>query len=177
MKYTGLKIRVLLVIMFFIVLSTVGCNEFNQKQSEMILGERVENLLKYKDMYIQDDSDVEKILNYLLASHNLQDFKVKSVNNSYEITLKYKVFQHSQVMISTNEIITLSFSDVMIKNSMVLFSLIKDLNVINLDMDNGSNIKYKKSDMIYKYKNKYGKNLEKITDSKTSLEYFFTVDV
>ncbi|MCG4682546.1 DUF4825 domain-containing protein, partial [Faecalibacillus intestinalis] len=75
------------------------------------------------------------------------------------------------------ETITLPFSDVMIKNSMVLFSLIKNVDIINLELDDGSTITYKKSELVDAYGDKYGKKLEKIIENKTSLESFLTGEV
>lgn len=177
MKYTRLKLRVLLVIILIGVFSIIGCSQDNKEQNEITLGEKVEKLLKYKGSNIGDNSAVGNISNYLLASDNIQGFELKTGEEPYEITLKYKGFEESQIIISTNETITLPFSDVMIKNSMVLFSLIKNVDIINLELDDGSTITYKKSELVDAYGDKYGKKLEKIIENKTSLESFLTGEV
>ena len=177
MKYTRLKLSVLLAIMLIGILSIIGCSKTDKEQDEVTLGENVEKLLKYKDSYIGDNSAVGNISNYLLANDNLQGFELKTNEKPYEITLKYKGFEDSKTIISTNETITLPFSDVIIKNSMVLFSLIKNVDTINLEIDDGSTITYKKAELVDAYGNKYGKNLEKITGNKTSLENFLTGEV
>ncbi len=177
MKYTSLRLKALLVIMLIGVFSIIGCSKVSQEQSEITLGEKVEKLLKYKDSYIGDNSAVGNISNYLLASDNLQGFELKTGEKPYEITLNYKTFEDSQIIISTNETITLPFSDVMIKNTMVLFSLIKNVDIINLELDDGSTITYKKTELVDAYGDKYGKKLEKIIENKTSLENFLTGEV
>ncbi|GAA0713138.1 DUF4825 domain-containing protein [Paraclostridium ghonii] len=177
MKYSKLKISVLLAIMLIGIVSIIGCNKTHKEQADVTLGENVERLLKYKNSYIGDNSAVGNISNYLLANDKLQDFELKTNEKPYEITLKYKGFEDSKIIISTNETITLPFSDVMIKNSMVLFSLIKNVDIINLEIDDGSTIIYKKVELVGAYGDKYGKNLEKITENKTSLENFLSGEV
>lgn len=177
MKYTRLKLSLLLAIMLIGIVSIIGCSKTDREQGGVTLGENVEKLLEYKDSYVGDNSAIGNISNYLLANDNLQGFKLKTDKNPYEITLEYKGFEDSKTIISTNETITLPFSDVMMKNSMVLFSLIKNLDIINLEIDDGSTITYKKAELVDAYGNKYGKNLEKITENKTSLENFLTGEV
>lgn len=177
MKYTRLKISVLLAIMLIGIVSIIGCDKTHKEQDDLTLGENVEKLLKYKGSYIGDNSAVGNISNYLLANDKLKDFELKTYEKPYEITLKYKTFEDSKTIISTNETITLPFSDVMIKNSMILFSLIKNVDVINLEIEDELTITYKKAELVDAYGDKYGKNLEKITENKTSLESFLTGDV
>ncbi|MDO7206066.1 DUF4825 domain-containing protein [Paraclostridium bifermentans] len=78
MKYTRLKLRVLLVIILIGVFSIIGCSQDNKEQSEITLGEKVEKLLKYKGSNIGDNSAVGNISNYLLTSDNLQGFELKT---------------------------------------------------------------------------------------------------
>ena len=59
----------------------------------------------------------------------------------------------------------------------LLFSLIKNVDIINLELDDGSTITYKKSELVDAYGDKYGKKLEKIIENKTSLESFLTGEV
>ena len=177
MKYTSLRLKVLLVIILIGLFGIIGCSKVSEDQNEITLGEKVEKLLKYKGSYIGDNSAVGNISNYLLASENLQGFELKTGEKPYAITLNYKNFEDYQIIISTNETITLPFSDIMIKNSMVLFSLIKNVDIINLKLDDGSTITYKKSELVDAYGKKYGKNLQKIIENKTSLENFLTGEV
>ena len=177
MKYTRLKIRLLLAIMLIVLTSIIGCSKTNEEQEMVPLGENVEILLKYKDSYVGYNSAVGNIANRLLANDKLQGFELKSDEKPNEITLKYDEFEEVETVISKNETITLPFSDVMIKNAMVIFSLTSNVDTINFEIDDGSTITYKKDELVESYGYKYGNNLEKITEDKTSLENFLTGEV
>ncbi|MFR9070117.1 MAG: hypothetical protein ACLVIU_07140 [Paraclostridium sp.] len=60
---------------------------------------------------------------------------------------------------------------------MILLSLVKNVDIINFNFDNGTGITYKRDELIDAHKNEYGVNLEKITQDKSSLENFIKSDI
>ena len=71
----------------------------------------------------------------------------------------------------------MTFSDIMIKNSMIILSLCKNAEIVNINTSDGTTITYKKSELADSYRDSYGDNLEKITQDKSSLEKFLKNDI
>ena len=69
-----------------------------------------------------------------------------------------------KIIVQNNKLINLKF-----KSNNILFSLIKNVDIINLELDDGSTITYKKSELVDAYGDKYGKKLEKIIEFLNSV--------
>ena len=50
----------------------------------------------------------------------------------------------------------MTFSDIMIKNSMIILSLCKNAEIVNINTSDGTTITYKKSELADSYRDSYG---------------------
>ena len=65
-----------------------------------------------------------------------------------------------------------SFPYVMKNNALIILSLVKNVDIVNFDVDDGTVITYERTDLVNSYKDDFGNNLEEITKDKSSLENF-----
>lgn len=95
----------------------------------------------------------------------------------YEINIDYKDFEDTGVKFEDNTSINIHLSEIVKKNAMIIFSLVKNADIINFNFDDNTTITYKRDKLLDDYKNEYGINLEKITKDKSSLENFLKSDM
>ena len=65
-----------------------------------------------------------------------------------------------------------SFLHVMENNALIILSLVKNADIVNFDVDDGTVITYTRNDLVNSHKDDFGNNLEEITKDKSSIENF-----
>lgn len=174
------KLKLLsIVVISILILGVVGCNNISKSKEEY--NESIVNinsLLKYKDFYVGDNTAVGNIMSNLPANTYGSGFELQTTTQPYEISLKYNDFDEVNIKFEEDELdLSMTFSEVMIKNAMIILSLSKNAEIVNLSISDGTTITYNKSELVDAYKDSYGDNLEKITQDKLSLENFIKNDI
>ncbi|XTR38664.1 DUF4825 domain-containing protein [Paraclostridium tenue] len=173
------KFKVILpLIMIVLSLGFVGCEKTkNAKEDSNESKISVDKLLEYKDSYVGNNSAIGNIISNLPANIYNKKFELQTKSKPYEINIDYKDFEDTYVKFEDNTSITIPFSEAIKKNAMILLSLVKNADIINFNFENGTDITYKRDELVDAYKNDYGVNLEKITNDKSSLENFIKNDI
>lgn len=57
-------------------------------------------------------------------------------------------------------------------NALIILSLVKNADIVNFDVDDGTVITYTRNDLVNSHKDDFGNNLEEITKDKSSIENF-----
>ena len=169
------KFKVILpLIMIVLSLGFVGCEKTENSNESKI---SVDKLLEYKNSYVGNNSAVGNIISNLPANIYNRKFELQTKSKPYEINIYYKDFEDTYVKFEDDTSITIPFSEAIKKNAMILLSLVKNIDIINFNFDNGTSVTYKRDDLVDAHKNEYRVNLEKITQDKSSLENFIKSDI
>ncbi|MEG0385550.1 MAG: DUF4825 domain-containing protein [Solibacillus sp.] len=118
------------------ILFLSGCNAIDED----------EDLFKYKDSYVGDNSAVGNILNQLQAAEFLKGFELKTTEEPYGIVLNYEWTESKQ-----------NYKNTAIHNATFLFALIQNVEWISF---NFSNQEYKITKE--QLQNWYGKDLSEL---------------
>ncbi|MBU5228396.1 DUF4825 domain-containing protein [Clostridium senegalense] len=146
-------LRLLIPIMLMLLLMLVGCELKNKDEVELSLNK----LLEYKDSYVGDISAVGNILSELPLNESGNGVELKTDEKPYEITVNYNLKDDLK-------------EEILEKNAIVLFALIKNVDTINFKIENLDNkvYKYNKDELIEKYE----VDFKKISEDKESLQKF-----
>lgn len=172
MRKNGFK-KIIILVIFVLLLGLIGCEKFNKsedkvKTSNVNLG----TLLEYKGTYVGDNSAISNIISNIPANIYSAGLELQTNSEPYEITIKYKEFEDI-IIRSENDLSLSSFLENVVKsNAMIIFSLVKNVEIINFNIDDVRAITYKRNELIEDYKEDFGNNFEKITMDKAALESF-----
>ena len=101
-----------------------------------------------------------------------EGIELQTTSKPYEITINYKKFEDISIRFEDDSLISSSFQYVIKNNALILLSLVKNVDIINFNIDDGSTITYKRTDLVNANKDDFGNNLEEIIKDKSSLESF-----
>ncbi|MPQ45233.1 DUF4825 domain-containing protein [Clostridium tarantellae] len=177
MKLIRVKLIVPLII-FLLSFSIISCEKQikpNKNINESNIN--IKNLLEYKDCNIGDNSAVGNIILNLPANLYSDGFKLQTDYEPYELTINYKDFNDVQIKFQDNSSVTLPFEDVIKKNALIIFSLVKNCHIINFKFPKGITITYKKDELLDAHKEYYGDNFEKIISDTESLKSFIELPI
>lgn len=160
----------LIIISFILTIGLIGCSITEQSKPNNSIN--ISKLLQYKDCNIGDNSSISAILSNLPANKYVKDFELQTDHTPYGLTVNYKDFDSSSIEFDDKSILSLPFEDVLIKDAMIIISLVKNADVINFKFDKGITITYKKVELIDAYKKDFGNNLDEITKNEKALESF-----
>jgi hypothetical protein len=177
MKFFKFKV-ILPLIIIILSLWFVGCEKTEDyKESSNESNVNVNKLLEYKNSYVGNNSAVGNIISNLPANTYVRGFELQTKSKPYEININYKDFENIYVKFENDTSTTISFPHAIKQNAMIIFSLVKNADIVNFNFDNGVTVTYKRDELLDTYKHDYGVNLEKITEDKSSLESFLKSDV
>ena len=172
MRISNFK-RLAILSVFMVSLGMVGCDKSTEQKA--VSPESKVNLttvLKYKDSYVGDNSAIVNIVNNLPANIYNVGIELQTTSKPYEITIRYKGFDDIDIRFEDGSLISSSFPYVMKNNALIILSLVKNVDIVNFDVDDGTVITYERNDLVNTYKDDFGNNLEEITKDKSSLENF-----
>lgn len=172
MRISNFK-RLAILSVFIVSLGMVGCGKSTEQKA--VSPESKVNLttvLKYKDSYVGDNSAIVNIVNNLPANIYNVGIELQTTSKPYEITIRYKGFDDIDIRFEDGSLISSSFPYVMKNNALIILSLVKNVDIVNFDVDDGTVITYERTDLVNSYKDDFGNNLEEITKDKSSLENF-----
>lgn len=142
------KFKVLLFTIV-ILIGLTGCKNNSIEESNQDIEDtshiRVKKLLKYKDSYVGDNSAVGNILSLLPASAFSEGFSLKTDKKPYEIVVNYKPNKHLGIKEYNRFWNSKDPNEILEKNAMVFFSLIPNVEIISLNVDNIGEESYKYS--------------------------------
>lgn len=168
MSFSRYKLTTTLIIIL-LSFGIVGCGQDkNMKDTSYKNEYNIVKLLEYKDSNIGDNTAITSIISNLPANTYNDGIELQTASKPYEVTVNYKGLEG----------IDLELSDTMKKNAMIIFSLIKNIDVVKFNIvENGTTITYEKDKLVNPYKVEYGENLENITKDKSSLKKFIENDI
>lgn len=168
MSFSRYKLTTTLIIIL-LSFGIVGCGQDkNMKDTSYKNEYNIVKLLEYKDSNIGDNTAITSIISNLPANTYNDGIELQTASKPYEVTVNYKGLEG----------IDLELSDTMKKNAMIIFSLIKNIDVVKFNIvENGTAITYEKDKLVNPYKVEYGENLENITKDKSSLKKFIENDI
>lgn len=172
MRISNFK-RVVILSIFILLLGMVGCGKYIE-QKEAINESKVNltKVLKYKDSYVGDNSAIVNIVNNLPANIYKEGVELQTTSKPYEITIQYKYFEDLDIRFEDGSFISSSLSQIMKNNALILLSLVKNVDIVNFNIDDGTIITYEGTDLINDNKDAFGNDLKEITKDKSSLENF-----
>lgn len=168
MSFSRYKLTTTLIIIL-LSFGIVGCGQDkNMKDTSYKNEYNIVKLLEYKDSNIGDNTAITSIISNLPANTYNDGIELQTASKPYEVTVNYKGLEG----------IDLELSDTMKKNAMIIFSLIKNIDVVKFNIvENGTTITYEKDKLVNPYKVEYGENLGNITKDKSSLKKFIENDI
>ena len=172
MRISNFK-RLAILSVFMVSLGMVGCDKSTEQKSVSTESKvNLTTVLKYKDSYVGDNSAIVNIVNNLPGNIYNVGIELQTTSKPYEITIRYKGFDDIDIRFEDGSLISSSFPYVMKNNALIILSLVKNVDIVNFDVDDGTVITYERTDLVNSYKDDFGNNLEEITKDKSSLENF-----
>lgn len=166
------KVKGLLLIIVAIIL-IVGCvNVTGMEDKSHASKVNTEILLECKDSYVGDNSKVGNIIANLPANEYSKGFELQTEKKPYGINVKYNNFGNMEVKFQDGTLISDSFGQVIKKNAMVLFSLVKNVDVITFTIDDDLEYTYKRDEL-----GKANNELQDIVKSDSNLMDFLKGDI
>lgn len=177
MKFKKIKVLFLLTIVAASMFSLTGCGK--AKNTEVWQGSHanVGELLESKDSYIGDNSKDSSIISNLPMNEYSKGFEVQTSTAPYEMTIRYGDVEGNDVKFSDSIYASEPLDIVSKKNAMIIFALVKNVDIINFNINDSESFTYKKDEIITTYGEKYGSNLEKIIENESSLSDFLKNDL
>ena len=128
----------------------------------------LEELLTYKNSYVGDNSAVVNIINRLPAHEYLDGFELQTSQEPYGIVIHYKNFEQKPIKLDDNSSSNAPIDEVLKGNAMILFSLIKNAEIITFNVDGYETILFDRD----KLSNNDDILLDSITEDVPSLQNF-----
>ena len=125
-------------------------------------------LLNYKDSYIGDNSAIGNIINLLPAHEYLDGFELQTTQEPYTITINYKDFNGMTIKIDNGKTQKASLDQILQGNSMVIFSLIQNAEIIHFNVEGYDIVSFDKVTLS----DNFGSILDSISKDESSLQNF-----
>lgn len=168
------KFKVFMLVLVMSI-SLIGCTnnttKITDKSIKNISQVEIDELLRYKNSYVGNNSAIGNILSNLPANVYGSGFELKTDKKPYTIIANYKINEELDV-VGYNEFWSNKDIDEFLEdNAIVLFSLIPNVDIVQFRVD-------KIGEELYEYtrsklKAKYNKNLTNITNDEDSFKEFF----
>ena len=152
----------ILIIMTIILLSLSACG--TDSKSDLY------DLMEYKDSYVGNNSAVGNIIAMLPANAYGSGFSLQTETEPYGITINYSINQKLGEENYNKFWSDKKINEFLEKNAVVLFALVKNVDVIEFNVDQIGEEQYE-----YNRKSleeKYGEDLKKMFPEKMSFENF-----
>lgn len=174
MKLKKIKILFSMSIITASILLFVGCGYGKNVPGDESHKCKVDinRLLEYKNSYVGNNSSIGNIISNLPAQEYSKEFELQTDTEPYEININYSNFEEEGIVLNDESTISEPFSRILKKNSLIIFSLVKNADVINYIMDDGEVYTYYRPELADCYGDQYGRNFEKITEDYSSLNEF-----
>lgn len=165
-----MKFYKLVPIVLILLVSFVGCgkSKISNENIQSISEINLEELQKYKDSYVGDNSAVVNIIDKLPGNIYRGRFSLKTDKEPYGITINYKVNESLGEEDFYNFWKGKDINKVLEKNAIIILALINNDENIEFNVDNigETNYKYNRKDL----EKKYGKDLKSLIEDENSLE-------
>ena len=148
----------LIIVSSLILLVLVGCRKSSSTAK----------LLNYKDSYVGDNSAIGNIINLLPAHEYLDGFELQTTQEPYTITINYKDFNGMTIKLDNGKTHKASLEQILQGNSMIIFSLIKNAEIIHFNIEGYDIVSFDKVTLS----DNFGSNLDSISKDESSLQNF-----
>lgn len=122
----------------------------------------------YKGTYVGNNSAVGSILNELPAHEYLENFSLKTNQPPYEMTIRYKNFQQTEVEIDREEESVVSAKTALKGNAILLFALIENVDCIHFNLQNQEETSFNREELTEEFG-----DLESIVQDESSMQQLF----
>lgn len=177
-KYHRNTPRILLIAAIMIsLLSLTGCGTEKEKAAHES-GIRVEKLLNYKNASTADTSSIGNIMTALPAGQYNHRYKLGVDPQPHEVLFDFSDFDKKRIPLTFDDgsSVSLTFHDTMLKDAMLVLSLVPDAEIITFVIPGGS-LTYKRGELYSYYGDLYGEKFERITADKVSIIKFVKGDL
>lgn len=165
------------IIILFLILSLrlLGCgekyNERSNKNIENMSEVQINEIYKYKNSYVGDNSAAANIIYNLPGNIYSDGFSLKTDKKPYGIIINYKENKNLGSDDYKNFWKDKNISEFLQNNAIVLLSLIENADFIEFNVDNigEKNYKYERKDLEEKYK----EDLKTLLKDEASFKNFF----
>lgn len=170
-----MKNKRFMVIIFILLFSLhlTGCKNQSAQISESYIEDftqvKVDELMKYKDSYIGDNSAVINIVSALPGNRYDPSFSLKTKEKPYGLAISYKVNEKVEDEGYLNFWKDINSEKLLENNAMILFSLIPNVESIKFEIEGIDNV----TEYSYEYsrkelESKYNLNLVDLSVNKES---------
>ena len=115
-----------------------------------------------------NNSAVGSILNELPAHEYLENFSLKTNQPPYEMTIRYKNFQQTEVEIDREEESVVSAKTALKGNAILLFALIENVDCIHFNLQNQEETSFNREELTEEFG-----DLESIVQDESSMQQLF----
>ena len=115
-----------------------------------------------------NNSAVGSILNELPAHEYLENFSLKTDQPPYEMTIRYKNFQQTEVEIDREEESVVSAKTALKGNAILLFALIENVDCIHFNLQNQEETSFNREELTEEFG-----DLESIVQDESSMQQLF----
>lgn len=170
------KFKIFVPVIIIVSLSLIGCGNNSTKTShqevETIAQVKIDELLKYKDSYVGDNSAVGNIIDKLPANVYNEGFSLQTDKEPYGIIITYKANQNLGTEDYNNFWSNKNPDEILEKNAVILLSLIQNADIIEFNVDNvgEKSYKYNRKEL----EKKYGEDFKNLLKDETSFQSFFS---
>lgn len=167
------KSKIIILIIIIFIIGLIGCKNKTdtiiQKKVENISQVKFSDLQKYKNSYVGDNSAVGNILYNLPGNMYDNGFSLKTDKQPYGIVVNYNVNTSLGKEDYNNFWNVKEPKEFLQDNALILFSLIKNVDIISFNVDNVGIYEYNRKDLEIKF----GKDLKSIVEDESSFKEFF----
>lgn len=167
------------ILVLFVLILIYGCSDFNNNtvnndvnngiinngivDNQNFNTSNVDSILKYKNSFVGDNVAVSQIISLLPMGEYKDSVGLDTDELPYKIEIEYR----KQVISKYKD-----FKNISENNALIIFALINNVDLIEIDIDDVQKILYIRGDMVSKYGNQYGDKFQNIVNNSNSLSEF-----
>lgn len=165
------------ILILIIAVSTMlmGCKssftELDTQNIQDISQVNLDELFKYKNSYVGDNSAIGNIISNLPANTYIYEFSLKTDQKPYGVVIKYNSNREENIDNYDKFWRSQKPEQLLEKNAIILFSLVPNVDIIEFNVAGLAEETYK-YDRV-ELEGKYNRDLETLTDYKESFKEFF----
>ncbi|NEZ46482.1 DUF4825 domain-containing protein [Clostridium niameyense] len=168
-KSNLLPYTIIILLMFIFIFCSCNNKKVLNKSIKNSSEIKVDELLKYKNSYVGDNSKVLNIISLLPGNNYRNEVNLQTNNKPYVINITYmknKNLEEDYKNFWGNK----NIDKFLQRNAVVLLSLIPNADIVEFNVEGINNNPYKYT--RHNLESKYGGNLKNLTRDKTSFENF-----
>lgn len=171
------KCNLIILLTFLVTLIIIGC-EKNTPSNTPLTESAIDlsQVLSYYNSYVGDISAIGNIIANLPGHEYINGFELQTTSTPYGITVNYTLFEAVNTYLEDGTIISNPLSEIPLKNALILFSLIQNVDLIHFKLEPGYLVTYNRTDLVKAYEETHRHPFEQVITNTSTLKTFISSD-